>query len=211
MLIIRTEQDLRTGLDFLVRAEPVFADVMARTGPPPLRLAEPGFKGLARIVVAQQLSAASAAAIWRRLEAGVSHFEPAVLANLPNEKLRAWGLSAAKIRTLRAIADALDAGTLRFDALAASLDEEVEAHLTAITGIGPWSARIYLLSCLGRADTWPAGDLALRNAARDAFKLAHIPTPSDLEAMSSTWRPWRAVAARLLWAYYTRQRRTQGK
>jgi DNA-3-methyladenine glycosylase II len=200
---IRTNQDLAQACTGLCNAHEAFADAFAQTGLPPLRLRRPGFKGLARIVTSQQLSNQSAAAIWGRLEGTVTPFATEVFLQVPDQALRACGLSAGKIATLKGLAEAAQAGELDFDCLGPLSDDEVETYLCRFKGIGPWSAQIYLLACLGRIDVWPAGDLALQKAAQHLFGLTRLPDARGLAAMAEDWRPWRAVAARLLWAYYS--------
>ncbi len=204
---IRTKADLREGVATLVGACPHLARVHAVAGAPPLRRRPAGFKGLARIIVGQQLSVASAAAIWDRLEARVQPFTAQELLAVPDRDLRAAGLSGVKIATLRGLAHALDDGTLDLDALTHAPDEIIHAKLTALKGIGPWTADIYILFCLARADAWSPGDLALQYAVRDALELDARPGLDEMVAIAEAWRPWRSVAARLLWAYYGVQRR----
>jgi DNA-3-methyladenine glycosylase II len=199
---IETADDVAAAVAELARTEPRFAAIAARTGLPAVRRRTGGFGGLSRIVVDQQISLAAGAAIWRRLEAQLAPFEAARLLAASEESLRACGLSGGKIRTLRAIAAAEAAGSLDFGRLETVPDDEASAMLTAVHGIGPWTAEIYLLTCLGRPDVWPAGDLALQAAAGAAFDLAARPTAAQLRALGEPWRPWRAVAARLLWAHY---------
>lgn len=205
---IRTKADLRAGVAALVGACPHLARVHAVAGAPPLRRRPAGFKGLARIIVGQQLSVASAAAIWARLEARVQPFTAQELLTVPDRDLRAAGLSRVKIATLRGLAHALDDGTLDLDALTHAPDEIIHAELTALKGIGPWTADIYILFCLARADAWSPGDLALQYAVRDALALDARPGLDEMVAIAEAWRPWRSVAARLLWAYYGVQRRS---
>jgi DNA-3-methyladenine glycosylase II len=119
-------------------------------------------------------------------------------------------LSAAKIRTLRAIASALDSGALDLNGLVDEDADVAHAALTAVHGIGPWTADIYLLTCLGHSDAWPAGDLALQEAARLAFSLAARPTAKEMLPLAEAWRPWRGVAARVLWTYYRSLKRREG-
>lgn len=170
-------------------------------GHPPLRRRPSGFEGLGRIIVGQQVSVASASAIWTRTAAACSPFEPAVLLSLTDEQLAGAGLSRPKIRALRAIAEAC---TSRLDL--AGLDnageEQVHAALTDVVGIGPWTADVYIMFCLGRADAWAPGDLALQIAAQRAMGLNERPNADTLKSIGERWRPWRGVAARLLWAYY---------
>jgi DNA-3-methyladenine glycosylase II len=199
---IRTERDLDAAIAALLQVDPRFAALIAAAGRPPLRRRPDGFAGLATTVVSQQLSTASAGAIWGRLAAAFDPFEPAAIMRARAPRLARAGLSSAKIRALKAIARAVAHGKLPLTALADLPADEAHAALTAIHGIGPWTADIYLLSCLGHADAWPAGDLALQEAVRIAFGLRARPTAKEMAALAEPWRPWRAVAARVLWTYY---------
>jgi DNA-3-methyladenine glycosylase II len=199
---INTESDLDLALAALGRAEPRFQTLVATAGRPPLRRRPDGFAGLAAIIVAQQLSTASANAIWTRLAAAVDPLAPEAIAKARPERLKRVGLSAPKIRTLKEIARAIIRGNLVLAEIAELPPDDAHAALTAIHGIGPWTADIYLLACLGDADAWPAGDLALQEAARVAFGLRARPTAKEMIALAEPWRPWRSVAARVLWTYY---------
>ena len=175
---------------------------IAKAGRPPLRRRSDGFAGLAAIIVSQQLSTASANAIWGRLAAAFDPLDPEAILRARPARLARLGLSAPKIRALKEIARAVKRGDLALAALGELAAEEAHAALTAVHGIGPWTADIYLLSCLGHADAWPAGDLALQEAVRLAFELPARPTAKEMMALAERWRPWRAVAARILWSYY---------
>jgi DNA-3-methyladenine glycosylase II len=199
---IHTEADLDAALAALGEADPRFAALVAKAGRPPLRRRGDGFAGLAAIIVAQQLSTASANAILGRLTAAFDPLDPAAILRARPARLRRLGLSAAKVRTLKAIARAVLTEELALAALADLPADEAHAALTAVHGIGPWTADIYLLSALGHADAWPAGDLALQEAAKVAFALPTRPTAREMHALAEQWRPWRAVAARVLWSYY---------
>ena len=199
---IRTETDLDMALAALTAADPRFAALIARAGRPPLRRRPDGFAGLVATVVSQQLSTASASAIWARLAAAFDPLEPQAITRARPVRLARLGLSAPKIRALKEIARAVASGRLALASLAEIGADEAHAALTAIHGIGPWTADIYLLSCLGHADAWPAGDLALQEAARLAFALPARPSAEEMLALAETWRPVRAVAARVLWTYY---------
>jgi DNA-3-methyladenine glycosylase II len=199
---IHTESDLDSAITALTALDPRWAPVFARTGRPPLRRRAGGFPGLAQIIVGQQVSVASAAAIHGRLVAIAEPFDHAAVLRARRDRLVRVGLSAAKIRTLKAIAKAVDAREIDLAALADMPADAAHALLTRLHGIGPWTADLYLLACLGHADAWPAGDLALQEAARLAFDLAQRPTAREMAALAEGWRPYRAVAARLLWAYY---------
>ncbi|NJO23708.1 MAG: DNA-3-methyladenine glycosylase 2 family protein [Sphingomonadales bacterium] len=199
MRCIQTEADLHEGIRVLRRKCKVMRQVHDVVGLPPMRLRAPGFEGLARIIVGQQVSVASADAIWSRFETAVQPMSVEQLRRVSDEALRAAGMSRPKIRTFRAIAEAR---ALDFAHLTATTDDEVHSLLTSISGIGPWTADVYLLFCLGRADAFAAGDLALQVAAQHAFGLERRPAPLELTEMAQNWRPWRGVAARLLWTYY---------
>ena len=199
---IRTEIDLDNGIAALAEADPRFAALIATAGRPPLRRRPDGFAGLATTIVSQQLSTASASAIWGRLAATFDPFEPAAILRARTPRLAKAGLSSPKIRALKEIARAIAQGKLPLAALADLPADEAHAALIAIHGIGPWTADIYLLSCLGHADAWPAGDLALQEAARLAFGLRTRPTAKEMVTLAEPWRPWRSIAARVLWTYY---------
>jgi DNA-3-methyladenine glycosylase II len=199
---IDTEADLAAALAGLIKLDPRLEELLAVAGPPPLRRRAGGFPGLASIVCSQQLSTASAAAIWSRLEKAFKPFDHHNVLRARTSQLRRAGLSAAKIATFRTVARALRERKLDLDQLAELPAEEAHAALVALKGIGPWTADLYLLFCVGHADAFPAGDLALQEAARLAFKKRKRPSAKQLERMAEAWRPWRGVAARLLWTYY---------
>lgn len=199
---IDSPEALARGLDALARLDPVMARLVAGGARPVLRAREPGFAGLARIIVSQQLSTASAAAIWGRVAALLPTPSPAALMAATDLELRAAGLSAPKIRTLRDVAASVLEARLPIDALAGHPADEAHRLMVAVRGIGPWTADIYLLFCLGHADAFPAGDLALQEAARLAYGLEVRPSAKALVALAETWRPWRGVGAHVLWAAY---------
>jgi DNA-3-methyladenine glycosylase II len=207
---IHTEADLDTGIARLIDADPRFEKALARAGRPPLRRRADGFVGLASIVVSQQLSTASAGAIWGRLSTALDPLAPAAVIRARAPKLLRVGLSMAKVRTLKAIAKAIDRGELDLPGLADKSADEAHAVLTAVHGIGPWTADIYLLTCLGHSDAWPAGDLALQEAAKLLLDLKTRPTTKEMGPLAERWRPWRAVAARLLWTYYRALKHREG-
>jgi DNA-3-methyladenine glycosylase II len=199
--IIATDADVAEGLAHLAAVDPRLAPVIAAAGKVPLRRSTAGFPGLARIVTGQQLSVASAEAIWKRVAAALPQMTPQTLLAAADAILKAAGLSAAKIRTLRAVAEAAIAG-LDLDALAERPADEAHAAMTAIHGIGPWTADIYLLFALGHSDIFPAGDLALRTAVATGLGLKQPPGIRELATIAGPWSPWRGVAAALFWAYY---------
>ena len=195
--IIETGADLAEGAAWLAGVEPRFAAVLDLTGPLPLRRRPDGFAALLDMIVSQQVSTASAAAIHGRLSAAGFDRAERVAGAAP-EELAACGLSRPKIAYLRTIA----AAAPDYAALRIMPDEDAAAVLMALKGVGRWTADLYLLSALGRRDAFPAGDLALQEAARHLFALPMRPGPAEFEALATPWRPWRAVAARALWAYY---------
>jgi DNA-3-methyladenine glycosylase II len=199
---IHTETDLEAATAHLIAADRRLAAARALAGPLPLRRRPGGFAGLASIVVSQQLSTASASAIWGRLAAALDPLDHAAMLKARTPKLRRVGLSMGKIRTLRAIARAIRDGVLDPDKLVDMPADDAHQLLMQVHGIGPWTADIYLLTCLGHADAWPAGDLALQEATRLALALKARPTTKEMGSLAEAWRPWRGVAARLLWTYY---------
>jgi len=209
MRTIETEADIAEGLAALLAADPRLRSVAAAAGEIPLRRTAPGFAGLARIVIGQQVSTQSAQAIWSRFTAAFPDGDAGAFAAADDAALRPIGLSGAKRATLRAVAEAVAAG-LDLGALASLPGETAHARLTALRGIGPWTADIYLLFCLGHPDVFPAGDLALRHALAEAFGRAGPLAPRDAAAEALGWAPWRAVAARLFWSYYRARRNTAG-
>lgn len=200
--LLDSEAALRDGTAALAALDPVMARLVAEGATPTLRKRAPGFEGLAGIVVSQQISTASAAAIWARLTARLPDLSAEALAAAPDGTLREAGLSAPKIRTLRAAAQAVTDGTLPLDRLHAFPADEAHRRMVAVHGIGPWTADVYLLFCLGHPDAFPAGDLALQEAARLADGQETRPNAAALTRRAEAWRPWRGVAATVLWAYY---------
>lgn len=208
--ILDSDAALKAGLSELIRLDPVMARIVEEGAVPLLRKCPPGFEGLAWIVTGQQVSTASAAAIWKRVKEGLAPLTPERILAASDEELRAPGLSAPKIRTLRAAASSIAEGRLALDTLAGRPADEVHACLTSIKGIGPWTADIYLLFCIGHADAFPAGDLALQEAARLAYALPERPDAKALARLAEGWRPWRGVAAKVLWAYYRKAKAREG-
>ncbi|HQY92346.1 DNA-3-methyladenine glycosylase 2 family protein, partial [Caldilinea sp.] len=200
--VLLTEVTLPHAVDELARRDPDLAQVVARHGLPPLWPREPGFPTLVLLILEQQVSLASARAAFNRLEVAIGAVTPAGLLALTDEQMRSVGFSRQKSGYARGLAEAMQAGRFDPDHLAELPDEEVRRALTAFKGIGAWTAEIYLLMVLRRPDAWPAGDLALAIAAQQVKGLAQRPTSSELSALAEAWRPWRAVAARLLWHHY---------
>jgi DNA-3-methyladenine glycosylase II len=201
--LIDTVEDIAEGAAALAALDPAFASLATLT--PPLSRRPAGFATLFQAIVGQQVSTASAAAIWARVEAGGLTTPAAVLA-AGEEGLRAAGLSRPKIRYALALAGADPA----YEAHPDMPEAAVIADLIRIPGIGLWTAEIYALSALGRADVFPAGDLALQEAARILYDLEARPDERTLRAMAQRWSPWRAVAARLLWELYRVEKQREG-
>lgn len=195
--LIETEACVAEGADWLAKAEPRFAAALELTGPLPLRRRPDGFGQLLSAIVSQQVSVASARAIWAKLEEAGAVTPEAVL-QYDQDGLRELGLSRQKARYACALAEA----GIDYDALRQAPNDEVIKALTAVTGIGVWTAEIYAMFSLGRADVFAPGDLALQESARVLFDLPERPKEKPLRQMAEAWSPWRSVAARALWAYY---------
>jgi DNA-3-methyladenine glycosylase II len=199
---LHTEADLQAGLAELVIADPRLKPVAETAGVFNLRRREPGFPGLCAIVCGQQLSTASAAAIRARLFAAFDPFNHDTVRRARAERLKRLGLSAPKIKSIREIGKAVAKGRIDLTAVGNMDADAAHAALTALHGVGPWTADIYLLFCLGHADAFPSGDLAVQESARLALGLRKRPDAKALAKIAEVWRPWRGVAAHLLWAYY---------
>ena len=196
------EAGLEAAVRELAAIDPDLAGIAERHGPPPLWTREPGFETLVRIILEQQVSLASAEAARQRLVAAAGAVEPASIVAAGEDGLRDAGLTRQKARYLVGLARNVLDGRLDLAAVAKADDDEARARLTSVLGIGRWTADIYLLMALGRPDVWPTGDLALAGAMRHAKGLDTLPTNPDQEVIAEAWRPWRAVAARLLWHAY---------
>ncbi len=183
--------------------------ILARHGFPPLWACEPGFPTLVHIILEQQVSLASARAAFTRLQQVASPLAPERFLELDDATLKAAGFSRQKTRYARELARAVVSGSLDLVRLPQLDDDAVRAELTAVKGIGRWTADIYLLMALGRPDVWPSGDLALAAAARRALDLPSLPSGAELHAQAEAWRPWRSVAARILWHAYLSERAVQ--
>ncbi|MBD8877388.1 DNA-3-methyladenine glycosylase 2 family protein [Roseibium polysiphoniae] len=202
---IETLDDVEQGLAALLRQAPQLGPFAQQAGPLPLRRRSADFAGLSQIVMGQQVSVASAAAIFRRLEDLVTPLTAERLADHSDLELAGAGLSRPKIKTLRAVSQACSDG-LDLTGLALRPAEEAHAELCQIKGIGRWSADIFLLFCAGHPDVFPSGDLALQVAVRDAFELEEKPSVRQLDERAEAWAPWRGIAARLFWAWYKVQK-----
>jgi DNA-3-methyladenine glycosylase II len=209
-MLLDSQAALNEGIAALIARDPVMARLAGEGVCPPLRKRDPGLPSLIAIIVSQQVSVASAAAIWRRVESALPGLDAASLDVAGDEILRKAGLSGPKIRTMRAVATAILEGRLPLDSLPVLEADAAHGLLTGVKGIGPWTASIYLLFCLGHRDAFPSGDLALQEAARMAYGLADRPDAAALARLAEAWRPWRGVAAGMLWAYYARAKARPG-
>jgi len=203
--IIRGDACVAEGAAWLAQADPRFAPVLAEVGSLPLRLRPDGFAQLLSAIVSQQVSTASAAAIWKRMEEAKLTGPRKVMA-ASDDDLRAAGLSRQKVRYARALAEA----RIDYRALRETPTDEVIATLVAVPGIGVWTAEVYAMFSLGRADVFAPGDLALQEAARVLFDLPERPKERAFRKMAEDWRPWRSVAARALWSYYKVMKNREG-
>lgn len=199
---IETEADIAEGVKWLLGREPRFRTVIEVHGLPPLRRADGGLPGLLRIVTEQMISLQAADAIWQRIARELAPLDPPAILRRRHATLMKLGLSGAKSRTFHALARAAHRGEFQVESLHLEPDDAVIAALVALPGIGPWTADIYALSCMGRADAWPTGDLALQAAAAHLFGLEKRPDARSMTGLAEAWRPWRSVAARLLWSHY---------
>ena len=206
------DASMATALAALRLADPlVMPSLIERIGHPALRLRPAGFAGLAAIVVAQQVSTASAAAIFGRLESALTPLDAASMMAASDAVLQGCGLSRGKIKTLRIIACAVADGSLSLPGLACGAAADARSRLIAIPGIGPWTADVFMLFCLGYPDAWPAGDLALQEGARLLLGLSTRPTMQEMSAIGARWQPNRGAAAYLLWAFYRLSRSRDGQ
>lgn len=202
-MTIRTAADVEAGLAALVVLDPRLEPLAARLAPLPLRLAEPGFAGLAHIIVSQVVSRASAEAIWLRILQAAGGLPSAeTYLSIAPDAAAGLGLSRAKADTLLNAARTVVSGDLDLEAVARLDADAALRQLTALKGIGPWTAEVYLMFCGGHPDVFPAGDVALRAAVGDALGHAVRPEIREVARIAEAWAPWRSVAARLFWAHY---------
>ena len=197
-----TDRGLAHGAREIARADRDLAGVLARHGMPPRWGRDPGFATLVQIILEQQVSLASGRAAFARVLAVAGTMTPSRVASLSERQLRAAGLTRQKAAYVRGLARSIVSGEFDLDAVSRMDDDAAHAELIKLKGIGPWSADIYLLMALGRRDIWPRHDLALASAMRDVKRLRSLPTPERQLEIAEAWRPWRAVAARLMWHHY---------
>ena len=209
-LHLNTQADLEAAIHALVKQDPRLKAIFEIAGMPALRRREPGYAGLAAIVCGQQLSTASAAAIWARVSSAFDPFHHDTLRSARADRLGRLGLSAAKIKTLKNLAREIAAERLNLGVLANEDADAAHNTLTALHGIGPWTADVYLLFCLGHGDAWPAGDLAVQEAVKVGLGLKTRPTSKQMAPIAEPWRPMRGAAAHLWWSYYRAIKKREG-
>lgn len=196
------DETMAKAVKQLCRIEPRFRPVVKLHGIPASRAADEGLASILQIICEQFLSLKAAAAIWVRVAKRIGRVTAKNVLSVSQEELLSLGLSRAKAKSYHGLADAVLAKTLDFKHLVTLEDDAAQKYLVALPGIGPWTADIYLLSSLQRADVWPWGDVALQAAAQDLFELKARPDRKQMMALAEPFRPHRAVAARLLWSHY---------
>jgi DNA-3-methyladenine glycosylase II len=201
-----SNETLAQGADFLSTVDPDLARIYTNLGLPPLWAREPGFPTLIHIILEQQVSLASAKAAFVKLQQAAGIITPETFLKYNDDELKRFGFSRQKTAYCRGLAHSVLKGEIDLEALASMDDAAVRSALVKVKGIGPWTADIYLLMVLLRPDSWPSGDLALAVAAQELKGLPFRPGPEELEHLARPWRPWRAVAARLLWHSYLSKR-----
>ena len=203
--IITSQECISEGLAALAKLEPKFKQIIKTIEEIPLRRTSEGFDRLLSTIVSQQLSVAAADAIWNKIElAGLNKIQK--IRKVSDQELRDVGLSKQKIKYVRSLANA----NINYRSLRTMPTSQVVNELTQVSGIGNWTAEIYAMFSLGRADVFAPGDLALQEATRILFNLPERPSEKDLRSMAKDWSPWQAVAARLLWSYYNQQKKREG-
>ena len=211
MTLQLTTDTLAEGIAELARRDPHLAAVIARYGAPPLWDRPPGFETLVQIILEQQISLSAGRAAYGRLERLAGAVTPERVASLAESDLRSAGLTRQKSSYIRGLAVAIVAGEFDPGGLTAMDDESARTELIKLRGVGAWTADIYLLMALGRADIWPSGDLALVAAIREVKRMRSLPTSDRIGRITRTWSPWRAVAARVLWHHYLSTPRSRAK
>jgi DNA-3-methyladenine glycosylase II len=211
MAVQLTPETLGHGVAQLAQRDPHLAAVVERFGPPPLWDRAPGFGTLVQIILEQQVSLAAGRSAYRRLERVAGAVTPEAIARLDEATLRSAGLTRQKSRYVRELAQAIVAGEFDPSALSGMNDDDAHMALIRLKGIGAWTANIYLLMALGRRDIWPNGDLALVAALREVKRMRSTPSLERIRRITNGWRPWRAVAARVLWHHYLSTPRVRAK
>ena len=199
---IVSKETIAIGIAYLTRIDSDINRVVTKLGSPPLWARDPGFGTLVHIILEQQVSLASARAVYEKLTEAAEVLTPSRFLDFSNLELRGFGFSRQKIDYCRGLANMILEGNLDLDTLKDLSDQEIRSRLVEIKGIGPWTADIYLLMALRRSDIWPVGDLALVSAMQQVKGLSSLPDQESMNEIASPWKPWRAVAARILWHYY---------
>ncbi len=199
---IKNESDIDFALEKLKELDPALIPIINSVDHVPLRLSKDGVEGLTKIVTSQLISRAAADAIWLRIETGLGEINEATILSQSEDELMALGLSRAKAKTFRTIAQASVSNAISFTELSRLPADKALKELMSLKGIGRWSAEVYLMFCCGHYDFFPAGDIALRSAAGEIFYQGERPDEKELRALSQRWSPYKSVAARLLWSYY---------
>jgi DNA-3-methyladenine glycosylase II len=207
---LNSQDDLEEAIHALLKRDRRLKPIFEVAGMPSLRRREPGFVGLAHIICGQQLSTASAAAIWRRLSTAFDPFDHHACRQARADRLGRLGLSAAKIKTLKSLARAIFEERVNLDVLAEQDADAAHHTLMALHGIGPWTADVYLLFCLGHGDAWPAGDLAMQEAIKIGLGLKQRPNAKQMAPIAEPWRPMRGAAAHLWWSFYRVIKKREG-
>jgi DNA-3-methyladenine glycosylase II len=202
MTTLRAESQLAEAASVLSARDPDLAATVKRFGPPPMWARRPGFATLLQIILEQQVSLASARAAYNRLSVAIPAVTPENFLTLDDETLRTVGFSRQKAGYGRFLASALVDGSFDLDAVASLSDDHARDALVGLRGVGPWTADTYLLMALGRPDVWPAGDIALQSAVREVKGMQTRPSYDEMVEVAEEWRPWRSVAARILWFHY---------
>ena len=204
--LVLTRETYDQAIAELARRDPRLAEVLAAWGAPPFWAHPPGFAGIVLAILAQQVSLESARAMFGRLELALGRVQPERFLALDADSLKRIGFSRQKASYARGVAQDILAGHLDLDALERMDDEAARERLIQVRGIGVWTAGVYMLLGMRRRDAWPAGDLAVAKAIQELDGLAETPRADEAERIAERWRPWRAVAARILWHYYLSKR-----
>lgn len=208
-LDVNDKRALTRAVKQLAKTCPVMEAARAAIGTPTWRKRRGGYAGVARIIAFQQVSTAAAAAIWGRVEADLGRVTHTTILETSEDSLRAYGLSRPKVAHLKSVAAAVESGALNFRRLARKADDAARQELTAVRGVGPWTADVYLMSCLGRTDVFPHADIGLSEAYRMLSNETERHPPKDFLQIAERWRPYRGVAAHMLWAYINAERNRQ--
>jgi len=201
------EQSLLSAVEVLTAKDPTLHEVIKKHGPPPLWSRNPTFSTLVKIILEQQVSLASAQAAYNKLTNAVNPLNPRTFITITDKELRNIGFSRQKAKYCRILSEAILEGDINLDEIKEKSDDDVMKILTALKGVGPWTAGIYLLMALRRPDIWPEGDRALLVSIKDSMNLTSVPNTTEALIIAESWKPWRSVAARILWHSYLCERK----